>query len=60
MGKDVHEVRKYRDEADRNPSSPGGDQGGPRGLRAAPKWVQKLAEAQARRRATRRVSWTPR
>ena len=41
MGKDIHEVRKYRDESDRNPNSPGASEKG----RQIPLWVQPKIQA---------------
>ena len=48
MGRDIHEVRKYRDESDRNPSAP---YGGRQGLERAPGWVQAKAAKAAFRRS---------
>ena len=50
MGKDIHEVRKYRDEADRNHSgAPISAYGNPEG-RQIPLWVQKKIKGATQRR----------
>ena len=50
MGKDIHEVRKYRDEVDRAPGSSGSSAVWRPEGRQIPLWVQRKIKAQTQRR----------
>ena len=51
VGKDIHEKRKWNDESDRNPNSPGAGPDGSLAGRPVPPWVRKKIEASRSRKA---------